>query len=102
MSSEEATPWVALYSFLLHSFILSPLQYFKIKPLQANTCEDSYFLKKPHVLSDEHSIVLIITLVFIIYSFLRSAQVPALAAYIKNRAEPVNIITSLFGAFAKP
>ena len=55
ISSDGAWPCFLLYSFLLHSFILSPLQYWLMNPLQAKSLTSPYFLKKPHVVSFSHS-----------------------------------------------
>ena len=55
ISSYGAWPCFLLYSFLLHSFILSPLQYWLMNPLQAKSLTSPYFLKKPHVVSFSHS-----------------------------------------------
>ena len=55
ISSDGAWPCFLLYSFLLHSFILSPKQYWLMNPLQAKSLTSPYFLKKPHVVSFSHS-----------------------------------------------
>ena len=66
ISSDGAWPCFLLYSFLLHSFILSPLQYWLMNPLQAKSLTSPYFLKKPHVVNFSHSWAIYHSLTFML------------------------------------